>query len=298
MLLRQIWTSSPFWGILGAGQGAAVASMFLSLLLLSSFNSDDENEIGVDGGSSALSDSCPSQNAFGNKCVLTPPQFAIFCSGQSLVQIDDDDNNITAGGFPVLHLVDRCSTVSQESLIRQFGGTVKHRKATCADDDDNNIRSRNFDNHDLNIIGRFICEQKQRLFSSSSSSSHNCEEVSSCSIRQEIVTLQTALHIAEQQASDAIAQHIAQHPPAALMAVIRPQAVVAGWQGGKRRQPGEEGGGAPCPIEFVLHRNQRSASTMPTTTNSSSTASDGGSASRVHPQTRQQQNDFHKDDKS
>ena len=83
------------------------------------------------------------------------------------------------------------------------------------------------------------------------------------------MALQTALHLAEQDAADCIAETIALNPPAALMAVIRPQAV-AGWKGNRRRQPGEEGGGAPCPSEFLLHRQER--------------ASAAAGASRVHPQ--------------
>jgi hypothetical protein len=33
--------------------------------------------------------------------------------------------------------------------------------------------------------------------------------------------------------------------------------VVGAWQGGRRREFGEEGGGAPCPQEFVLREDER-----------------------------------------
>jgi hypothetical protein len=33
--------------------------------------------------------------------------------------------------------------------------------------------------------------------------------------------------------------------------------VVGAWQGGRRREFGEEGGGAPCPQEFLLREDER-----------------------------------------
>lgn len=62
--------------------------------------------------------------------------------------------------------------------------------------------------------------------------------------------------MAEQEAANIVAQRIAADPPKALMAVIQPQNV-GGWSGRKRRGPNEEGGGAPCPSEFLLKREKR-----------------------------------------
>jgi len=67
--------------------------------------------------------------------------------------------------------------------------------------------------------------------------------------------LQNQLHFVEQEASRLIAQRIAENPPSVLMAVVAPKAVAAG--GMKRRGPQEEGGGAPCPAEFLLRRETR-----------------------------------------
>ena len=190
MLLRQIWTSCPFWGILAVGQGAAVASILLTLLLTSSSSSS----------------SSENDNAFGNKgsALLAPPQFAVFVSGQSLVQVDDDDGeDFGDTPFPVLHLVDKNITIAQESLIRQFGGTVEHRNT--------NSETSSFESRDLNVIGRFVCQQKKHLFSPSSSA-HDSNNESAAAVatssfqQQEIVSLQTALHLAEQQAAHAIAE--------------------------------------------------------------------------------------------
>lgn len=71
-----------------------------------------------------------------------------------------------------------------------------------------------------------------------------------------ILVLQNHLYLAEQEAANAVAQRIAMDPPKALMAVISPQNV-GGWSGGKRRAPNEEGGGAPCPSDFLLRREKR-----------------------------------------
>lgn len=58
--------------------------------------------------------------------------------------------------------------------------------------------------------------------------------------------------------ANVVAQRIALDPPKALMAVISPQNV-GGWKGSKRRAPTDEGGGAPCPSDFLLRREKRAA---------------------------------------
>lgn len=89
---------------------------------------------------------------------------------------------------------------------------------------------------------KFLVEQKKRLR----------HDVSGYAI-----VLQNQLHMVEQQAAQLVAQRIAADPPRALMAVITPQTAGIGcWQ---RRQPNEEGGGAPCPSDFLLKREKRSA---------------------------------------
>ena len=256
LLLQQIWTSSPFWGILGVGQGAAVASLLT--LVLPAMNEER---------SSSLMTAPP---------VIPPPSFAIFLAGQTVLP---EREKLVVDGFPCLHLVPPTATYTastntkqtplcdknknspseppHELLVSQFGGTVHEINTKRRDKND---ASSFFTKDALNVMGRFICQQRKQLLSSHSD--------------QEIVVLQTALHLTEQEAADKIAQHIAKNPPAALMAVIRPNAV-AGWSGNKRRQPGEEGGGAPCPSEFLLKREKRSDKNKD---------SQGGSASRMHPQ--------------
>jgi hypothetical protein len=246
MLLRQIWASCPFWGIIGIGQGAAVAALLAMML-----------------HSAILKESNETVDEMMPRLSPMPPQFAVFIAGQSLLVQDEQLMDEIA--FPTLHIIDpptdtnRTSHQQQERLVRQFGGAVHHRTTAAT-----------FSRQDFNAMGRFVCEQKKWLVSDGTALSL---------YRQEVVALRTALHVAEQEAADVVAESIANDPPAALMAVIRPSDV-AGWKGNKRRQPDEEGGGAPCPFEFLLQRRKRS----------------GKGASRVHPNQQQNRQQFEKEE--
>jgi hypothetical protein len=87
-----------------------------------------------------------------------------------------------------------------------------------------------------------------------------------------IQVLQNQLYMAEQEAADAVARCIAENPPALLQAVITPHNV-GGWSGQQKKRP--EGGGAPCPPEFLLNRDKRRTG-------------DANGPSRVHPSEQQQ----------
>jgi Serine hydrolase (FSH1) len=259
MLLRQIWNSCPFWGIIGVGQGAAVAALLILTILYPETPLDE--------------DSCVELSEEQHPPLLPPPQFAIFMQGQTLLPNPElliDNNKI-----PILHLIldtDQNNTtttmfdrhpshtteeiVSHQRFIQQFGGTVHVLRS------ERNKNNRNNDNNisvkALNVMGRFIISQKMNLIQmnrSSSSSSKRKEKESNHSYSNlEIVSLQTALIQVELEATDVITKHIMSNPPAALMAVIRPQAV-AGWDGNLKPRRPIGSGGAPCPIEF-LHRKQ------------------------------------------
>jgi tRNA G18 (ribose-2'-O)-methylase SpoU len=79
-----------------------------------------------------------------------------------------------------------------------------------------------------------------------------------------VLALQYQLHLVEQKAAQLVAQEIAHRPPTALMAVISPKHVGGFTGADRRRAPGEEGGGAPCPSEFLLHRHKRPTQDGPT----------------------------------
>jgi hypothetical protein len=87
LLLRQIWNSMPFWGVIAVGKGAAVAA-FLPLLPLPS-----------------------------------TPQFMIFIRGETILDetellVDDAISNTC------LHMLGVTSDSSSERLLQQFGGRV------------------------------------------------------------------------------------------------------------------------------------------------------------------------------
>jgi len=155
-------------------------------------------------------------------------EFGVFVHGESILE----DDEAMMEGWPCLH-VTGADIVGESAklLLRQYPGQV--------------LPSSNMENAlklpELNAIGKFIVQQKKRM----GRSDNTC------------IVLQTQLHLLEQEASRVIAEHIAEHPPKALMAVIQPQSV-GGWNR-KRREFGAEGGGAPCPSEFLLKREERAS---------------------------------------
>jgi hypothetical protein len=172
---------------------------------------------------------------------MPPPRFCIFINGFSLLP----EQERLQDAIHCLHIFGDESNNGESvelnparKLALQFGGTVHERQRHATDGPSF------FTASDMNAVGRFLVRQKQSLLDLNTTGG-------------EIVALQTALHLAEVEAADVIAEEIAANPPAALMAIIRPAGEVAGWSGNKRRQPNEEGGGAPCPSEFLLNRDKR-----------------------------------------
>ena len=98
------------------------------------------------------------------------------------------------------------------------------------------------------------------------------------------LALRNQLHTVEQEASRLIAERIAEDPPSVLMAVVAPKAVATCESGIKRRGPKEEGGGAPCPPEFLLKRQDRRFQ-----------GEDAGTSSRVHPEDNSRDRDTDRD---
>jgi hypothetical protein len=140
LLLRQIWRSCGFWGVIGVGQGAAMASLLLALL-----SNDEERK--------------ETNSFFGcHPSPVVPPQFAIFVSAQSILETDEP---VLPYELPVLHLVDEEDASAMECrLISQFPGTVEFRH-----------KSDIFHTSDLNKLGRFICAQRKFLMNNADSTS-------------------------------------------------------------------------------------------------------------------------------
>jgi hypothetical protein len=86
LLLRQVWNSMPFWGILAVGQGVT-AALFLPLLPVDPM-----------------------------------PAFGIFVHGESI--LEEEERLIEH--FPCLHVVgaNPAAAAPSEKLIKQFGGEV------------------------------------------------------------------------------------------------------------------------------------------------------------------------------
>ena len=125
-----------------------------------------------------------------------------------------------------------------------------------------------------NHIGRFLVARKRDL-------RKNSREVAVLALRHE-------LHRTEIEAAQLVAQHIAENPPDALMAVITPKDM--GGFRDRRRGPDEDGGGAPCPSEFLLHRAKRTTTVKGTDETKTTTTDETRQAKHHRIQTRQAKN--------
>lgn len=185
LLLRQVWTSSTFWGIMAFGQAAGVAAL-LPLLP-------------TEGANEAMQ-----------------PSFLIFVNGQSL--LDEEELLTEHLRLPCLHVVDN-PHISQEEplpaiprsnptqrLVRQFGGTVVC-DGSLASLSTAKRTSAVFHNH----VGSFLVHQKRKLRKSRKDAA--------------VLALRHQLQRTEADAAQLVAREIAQDPPDCLMAVITPKNV-------------------------------------------------------------------------
>ncbi|VEU39923.1 unnamed protein product [Pseudo-nitzschia multistriata] len=240
LLLRQVWASSPFWGVLAVGQAAGVASL-LPLL--------------------PKTDGRQPQ----------PPAFMVFVNGGAL--LSEEEALAEHLHLPCLHVIDKDSPElpSAERLVRQFGGSVVEGDGSLSQRSATPCSSASFNNH----VGRFLVARKRDL------RRNTCDAA--------VLALRHELHRTEADAAQLVARHVAENPPDALMAVITPRDV--GGFRDKRRGPNEDGGGAPCPSEFLLHRAKRSTTRAHQATpeeedheaEQTPVAGNGSEASRHHP---------------
>ena len=292
--LSQIWTRGganisnnlgeclPFQGVLGVGQGANVASL---LPLLNYQN--DEDEVDCEKENS---------NTKGGLTQHTKPsmfqglRFVISIDGKDILSRRDVEDNVNNGseedeneevyvgpdGVQSLHVINTESDTyqSSEQLAKQYGKntTIHHYKQQ---QQSSTTTTTHITPTLSNIIGKYLVSQKNKLHSNPKS--------------RELISLQNQLANVEQLATLAISQEIQKNPPKALMAVIGPTAMmsndtndeecdkdgaqgkeveeednvkvvdkaVGAWHGARRRGFGEEGGGAPCPGEFLLREEER-----------------------------------------
>jgi hypothetical protein len=166
-------------------------------------------------------------------------EFAIFIDGKAMME---EEECLMSDDFASLHVLHSDEAIDADDkvqrLLQQYPGQIHWSKIRSS--------SNRLAKSDLNAIGKFLVQQKKRLLRDNDN--HNREQL----------VLRTQLHRLEQEASQLIAQEIAANPPKALMAVITPQSQhVGAWTGARRREFGAEGGGAPCPPEFLLKRDKR-----------------------------------------
>ena len=197
LLVKQMWMSSSFWGILGVGQGAALASL-LTLWLM------EETTTGDLAG------------------VRAPPQCAIFVDGYTV--LPEDMPLVSIQRLQSLHILAPGSNSIEQSqqpsdptavarLVTQMGGQTHVRQV-----------AEHWSSTDcLNRMGRYIVQQKLACNSASSSPSA-------------LTVVQRALVATEQQAAQLVQQHALQNPPPSLMAVIGSQ-VSGWSDGAKRSLP-------------------------------------------------------------
>lgn len=106
----------------------------------------------------------------------------------------------------------------------------------------------------------------------------------------EILATQRKLRRLEEYATNLVTSTAAMNAPRALMAVISPTAV-GGWMGPKdRSDPTMDGGGAPCPLEFIRKKSERQNRPFPFPEDNDNDRDNGGraearyeEASREHP---------------
>eukprot|EP00588_Corethron_pennatum_P009707 CAMPEP_0194272742 /NCGR_PEP_ID=MMETSP0169-20130528/6218_1 /TAXON_ID=218684 /ORGANISM="Corethron pennatum, Strain L29A3" /LENGTH=330 /DNA_ID=CAMNT_0039015477 /DNA_START=166 /DNA_END=1155 /DNA_ORIENTATION=- len=243
----------PYDGIIGFGQGAALASWLaregicdgLRFVILVGGYEIDVDGVHLDGG----------------------------CSGDNEELLDGDS---FAPSLPPLHP----GAVAPDAPIKNtFDG--------CTGEWDGN----NEFYEDVGVSSLHIIGQKNPLISPAESSSLACTYLSpivhthpgghclprksfpavveflcsqnvsiqreqSPSMRREILSQRLTLADLERRASELVLESAAIDPPKALLAVIGPNKV-GGWVGPRRRGFGEEGGGAPCPSEFVRKSDER-----------------------------------------
>lgn len=228
----------PFQGILGFGQGANVAAMLP--LLSYNYNEEDEEKIQ-------------------RPEIFQGLHFVVIVNGRDIMQSNDSDEDETSvlyvgeEGVQSLHVIfdDECSeaTFSSLGLAKQYGPNAEIRHCEQANQSDCSSTL-------SNILGKYLVAQKNKLCGNSNT--------------RKLIALQNRLAGVEQLATLAIAQEIQRNPPKALMAVIGPSIALhekenevdvgmamGAWQGPRRREFGEEGGGAPCPEEFLLKEKER-----------------------------------------
>lgn len=275
--LRQIWShslhSNPFSGILGFGQGAAIAALIPHLRFQSVFEQE---------GAAMFE---------GLRFCTFIHGWDILASMDSLNECYDDVQHIST-----LHISNESDTRGR-ILFHRYGGKKDCSSAQdyfIEDELSHHISSREVDVQILNKIGKYFVAQKKSLLSEQKLNSAQYhqrlqpqkaeEELDSANLysnnnellrdevepnEQELVmdaeTTRMKIAHLECKAISLLNSSIVNNPPKALMAVISPNddegnKFVGGWAGPKdafRSSGFKESGGAPCPKDFTFSIEER-----------------------------------------
>jgi len=288
----------PFQGVLGVGQGANVASL-LPLLNYQNedeeeVNGDCEKENSATGG---LAQHTKPSMFQGLKFVVSIDGKDIL-SRRDVDNVngseEDENEEVYVGpdGVQSLHVINTESDTSQSSqqLAKQYGmnATIHHYKQQQQPSSTKSTAT-NITPSLSNIIGKYLVSQKNKLHSNPKSRElislqnqlSNVEQLATLAISQEIqknppkalmaVIGPTAMMsnndtTADDEGDNDDAQDKeveaeateTQHKQKKENVKVVDKAVGA-WHGARRRGFGEEGGGAPCPGEFLLREEERKA---------------------------------------
>jgi hypothetical protein len=282
--LRQIWTrslhSNPFSGILGVGQGAAIAGL---LPVLSSYETITvRQDDGQDEDDDESNDDETIRPMFENL------KFCIFVNGWDLLLLDsnhsdqvdqeakdkseeenDDESTLRINNVPSLHVISSQDNQSGEMKLfeRYGGGTSDSQAEKCVLDNCPNFSSSSKSMKIINVLGKFIVAQKKKLTTqwksaiqdsvahqdstndSQQDNHHSTEMLGNTDgallLLQDMERTRMELARVEQEALELIQQTISENPPKALMAMIMPDSqrggsIVGGWDGDRDAFRSEE----------------------------------------------------------
>jgi len=245
--IEQIWNrelyNRPFHGIIAHHQSAAL----VSYMMTTSESRDVE-----------LLQGCEFVVFIGASTSLPSPQNIPHC-----VDDNNDNNDIQIDTIDTLHLIPSSSidcTIHSDaySIAKQFTyaqiETIDISGGSFSSSANNYHLSALLlpnSNRIFNTIGKFILQCKHKILEQQQ------QQMTSSLLMQQ----QDELRLTQimQESTNLLLQEIHNNPPRSLMAVIAPN-VVGGWTGDSKRNDGigkNDGGGAPCPSEFLLRAQDR-----------------------------------------
>ena len=278
----------PFQGVLGVGQGANVAS----LLPLLNYQNDEEvvdceKENNTTGGLTQHMKPSMFQGL----------QFVISIDGKDILSRRDIDNDVDSSeeendvyvgpdGVQSLHVINTESDTCQssEQLAKKYGSnaTIHHYKQQQPST--SSTSTTHITPSLSNIIGKYLVSQKNKLHSnpktreliSLQNQLANVEQLATLAISQEIQknppkALMAVIGPTAMMSNDTttdegdedgaqdeeVREEETQHSKQKNENVKVVDKAVGAWHGARRRGFGEEGGGAPCPGEFLLREEER-----------------------------------------